>query len=37
MKMNKLFAMAISAMMLFSLTGCQTQQQQTTSALTLNE
>lgn len=35
MKMNKLFAMAISAMMLFSLTGCQTQQQQTTSALTL--
>ena len=35
MKMNKLFAMAISAMMLFSLTGCQTQQQRTTSALTL--
>lgn len=35
MKMNKLFAMAISAMMLFSLTGCQTQQQQITSALTL--
>lgn len=35
MKMNKLFAMAISAMMLFSLTGCQTQQQQKTSALTL--
>lgn len=36
MKMNKLFAMAISATMLFSLTGCQTQQQQqTTSALTL--
>lgn len=35
MKMNKLFAMAISAMMLFSLTGCQTKQQQTTSALTL--
>lgn len=35
MKMNKLFAMAISATMLFSLTGCQTQQQKKTSALTL--
>lgn len=35
MKMNKLFAMAISATMLLSLTGCQTQQQETTSALTL--
>lgn len=38
MKMNKLFAMAISATMLISLTGCQTkQEQQTTTALTLME